>query len=181
MSERALERQMKAFNENIKKQFHDDKVDEFNLLDDYTKKDAAMKAKIKEDEEKRKAEQQHLKDIANGLANVSDEFKKAFDNPEVKDTLLSHVNKQIEKSNQEQHSIHEAISKMSDVDRTESMDNLENLIDIEQSKLATAEVAKEKAMDSGNIEEIRAADNAIKEINDRISFYQEQLERVESE
>jgi hypothetical protein len=139
MNDRTTERQMKALNAEIEKQFC--------------------------------KEERYIIDITNGIDVIASSFKPNLD----------YINRQFADESLNTDELYDSTNRLGDADRKDSIESLKTLIEIDQPKLIAAKTAKEKAMDSGNVDEISAAVNALKEINDRISFYQGQLERIERE
>lgn len=175
-------REMKAFSESINKQFHNDKIACIDMWGDYLQKEKAISDSVKAMENQRKAEKKRLDEIASGMVDTSVEIEKAFSsNSKAMAAFLDHINAQIEYDNNKNKWFIDSLDKLSDTDKSTYIDNLKSLIEIEKPKLAAAETAKEKAVESGKTEDINAADDALKEVNDRISFYRGQLEKIQNE
>ena len=169
------ERQMQEFLKGIDDQLRNNNY--FNFDNEtaaaFIQNDKEVKDAIKKHEAQKRAEEQHLKDIAQGAFYTHDEMKRAWEKDKDGTTkLLENIQKELNRNIE----IEKALATV----RTKSkqLEYLEDLRETDRKKLIEEKAARTTAALVEDNEAIAAHDKKIKEIVSRLDFYNEQIEAL---
>ncbi len=169
------ERQMQEFLKGIDDQLGNNNYFNFDneTVAAFIQKDKDIKDAIKKHEAQKRAEEQHLKDIAQGAFYTHDEMKRAWEKDKDGTTkFLENTSKELNRNIEREKVLATVRTK------SKQLEYLEDLRETDRKKLIEEKAARTTAALVEDNEAIAAHDKKIKEIVSRLDFYNEQIEAL---
>ena len=169
------ERQMQEFLKGIDDQLRNDNYFNFDneTVAAFIQEEKAIKDAVKANEARKRAEEQHLKDIAQGALYTRMETERAWKKDKDGTTkFLENIQKEININLEKEKALATVRTK------SKQLEYLEDLRETDRKKLIEEKAARTTAALVDDNEAIAAHNKQIKEIESRLDFYNEQIEAL---